>query len=124
MTVLSQEPAGKTLRAKDLAPATGVPPAYVSKVLQQLSESGLLISQRGHHGGFRLARPPSEIRFVDVLSAVNAHPRGQLCVFGWGACNPDDPCPLHPVWNELSTAVVDWAESTTLADIGEGERSG
>lgn len=116
MAVFAQQPAGKMLRAKDLAPATGVPSAYVSKVLRRLSESGLLISRKGHHGGYRLARPPEKIRFVEVLSAVNAYPGGNVCVFGWGACNPDDPCPLHPVWNKLSAGVIDWAESTTLAD--------
>lgn len=117
MAVLARETAGKTLRAKDLAPMTGIPPAYVSKVLQRLTEAGLLISQRGHRGGFQLARVPEKIRLVDILSAVGSDPAGQVCAFGWGTCNPDDPCPLHPVWNKLSTGVVDWAESTTLADV-------
>lgn len=114
----AQEPPDTTLRAKDLAPTTGIPPAYVSKVLQKLTEAGLLTSQRGHRGGFRLAHAPAQITLASVLGAVGANPKREVCAFGWGACNADKPCPLHPVWVDLSTTVADWAESATLADIG------
>jgi Rrf2 family protein len=105
------------LRAADIAMRTGVPPAYVSKVLRKLTEAGLLTSQKGHHGGFRLAKETSRIRLLDVLAAVDALPDQKKCVFGWGACKAAAPCPLHPAWSELSGCVFDWARTTTLAQV-------
>jgi len=117
MAIVARQPPGTRLRAKDLTESTRVPAAYLSKVLRRLTRAGLLLSKKGHHGGFRLARPPQDILLADVLEAVDTQPDADTCVFGWGACNPDDPCPLHPLWNSLSGAVVHWTESATLAEV-------
>ncbi len=117
MAIVASQPEGALLRAKDLTESTRVPAAYLSKVLRRLTEAGLLLSKKGHHGGFRLARNPGDIRLKDVLEAVNTQPDADSCVFGWGACNPDNPCPLHPLWSTLSAAVIDWTESSTLAEV-------
>ncbi len=77
--------------------------------------AGILTSQRGQGGGFVLARPPGEIRFLDVLSAVEALPETGRCAFGYGACRSDAPCPLHDAWAPLESAFVRWAATTTLA---------
>lgn len=119
MIVLAHQDRGVRMRAKDLAPLTHVPPAYVSKVLRRLTEAGLLDSQKGHHGGFALAMHPNKIRLLDILSAVDAYPTGSECVFGWGRCSSVQPCPLHWSWTELSVAVQGWAVTTTLSDVVE-----
>lgn len=107
------------VRARDLSEGSGIPPHYLSKILRRLVLAGLLESQTGHGGGFILARPTSEIRFQDVLAAVDAYPAPDRCAFGWGACNPGDPCPLHESWTRLSVSFRDWATSTSLADVAE-----
>lgn len=117
MSAIALEPGDGALRASDIAEKTGVPAAYVSKVLRRLTEAGLLESQKGHHGGFRLSRPAARIRFVDVLAAVDSLPEPKTCVFGWGACKAMDPCPLHSAWSHLSSEVSDWSKSTSLADV-------
>ena len=111
------------IRAKDLAPLAGVPQPYLSKILRRLTAAGLLTSQKGHHGGFTLAREPSEIRFVDVLRAVDFEPTANHCLFGWENCDEDNPCPLHPEWAELKETIEEWARSRTLADVQHGESS-
>ncbi len=117
MTVVAQLPPGQRLRAAELARATDVPPAYAAKVLRQLSRAGLLESQKGHQGGYRLARPREMIRLADIIEAVEGKAGAGVCVFGWDRCDDNDPCPLHPVWSSLHCAVADWAESRTLADV-------
>lgn len=112
------------VRARDLSEGSGIPPHYLSKILRRLVLAGLLESQKGHGGGFILARPPSEIRFQDVLAAVDAYPAPDRCAFGWGACNPDDPCPLHESWSRLGGSFRDWAASTSLADVAEAVARG
>lgn len=103
--------------ATDLASEATVPVHYLSKVLRRLVAAGLLSSQKGHGGGFVLARPPSKIRFADVLGAMGEAPVGGRCAFGWGKCDAKAPCPMHPVWTVLSDALQTWAAKTTLADV-------
>ena len=106
------------IAGKALAAHTGIPVAYQSKVLRRLVEAGILSAQKGHYGGFALARPPETITLAAVLAAAEALPSGGACVFDWGPCSAVGPCPLHHTWSELSKQVIDWTEETTLADIG------
>jgi len=125
MTRLAQQRGDETaLRATDLARDTHVPVHYLSKVLRRLVAAGLLTSQKGHGGGFVLARPAAQIRFADVLGAMGEAPVGGRCAFGWGNCDAKKPCPLHPAWSVLNDALQSWAGRTTLADVSPipGER--
>jgi len=105
------------LRAQDLSKQTLVPVHYLSKVLRRLVAAGLLVSQKGHGGGFVLARPASQIKFADVLAAMGEAPTGGRCAFGWGNCDARHPCPLHPAWSALTDSLMEWADSTTLAEV-------
>lgn len=117
MAYLANLPPGASARAADLEAAIGIPAPYLAKVLRKLVVAGLLVSQKGHHGGFALARPPATIRFADVLEAVGHRPDPARCAFGWGSCDPDMPCPLHDAWSRLTDSFRDWATTTTLADV-------
>ncbi len=110
-------PDAAPMRAVDLSQATQVPVHYLSKVLRRLALAGLLRSQKGHGGGFELTRPPTQIRFSDVLAAVDEAPSVGRCAFGWETCDARHPCPLHPAWSKLNEQMTAWAEQTTLADV-------
>lgn len=122
MAALASMPGDAPVPAKELSQATDIPPQYLSKVLRRLVLSGLLVSRKGRGGGFRLAHRPRDIRFIDVLAAVDASPPHGHCVFGWGACNAAEPCPLHDAWLGMSESFHDWAMSTTLAEIRADRR--
>lgn len=111
----------RPVRAADLSKNTNVPVHYLWKILRRLVLAGVLTSQKGKGGGFRLSRPPEEIRFTDILGAVDTNPYSDrclvACLFGWGACDSDHPCPLHDSWSGLSDTVRGWASSTTLAAV-------
>ncbi len=113
---LARQAPGRT-RAEDLAAIAGVPRPYVSKILRRLTRAGLLTSRKGRGGGFALARRPEEIRFVDVMRAVDFEPASDHCLFGWESCDSQDPCPLHPLWSDLKESIEEWARSSTLADL-------
>lgn len=117
MAYLANLPPGATARATDLEAATGTSAPYLAKVLRKLVIAGLLVSQKGHHGGFALARPPAAVRFLDVLEAVGHRPDPSRCAFGWGECDPDAPCPLHDAWSQLTETLHRWATTTTLASV-------
>ena len=88
-------------------------PAPMAKIVQ----AGLLHGQRGHHGGFRLARAPATIRVADVLQAADVALTSGGCAFGFARCDAAAPCPLHDTYASLHLMLQAWARSTTLADI-------
>jgi Rrf2 family nitric oxide-sensitive transcriptional repressor len=107
----------ETLRSADLAVRTGVPEAYLQKVLRRLVHHGFLRASKGRSGGFSLARPAKAVRFVDVLVALDAMPSDTRCAFGRPQCSAVNPCALHPAWSRLRKSVAEWAETTVLSDI-------
>lgn len=114
MAVLATHwPGGKTTSA-ELAEEGNIPSHYVSKVMRRLVLAHLVEAQRGHHGGFSLAREPSRISFMQVLEAVDFQAQDQHCAFGLGKCNPHHPCALHPAYTALNDSFLTWARTTSL----------
>ena len=118
MASLALGPRGQPMTAEALSEAAGVPRHYVSKIMKTLVEAGLAMSRKGHGGGFVLGKPKEEIRYVDILAASGYEPHPDRCVFGWGGCNHEAPCPLHESWSALNEAFGEWAMKGTLADVG------
>lgn len=120
MTILAKQTERNPVSAAELAAATGVPRHYLSKILRRLVTASLLVAQRGHRGGFSLARPAKQIRFSEILDAVGHTPNSTRCAFGWGQCSGLRPCPLHPAYSRLNRAVLRWLEETSLAEVVQG----
>ncbi len=57
--------------SSDIADHAGTNPVVVRRVLGRLREAGLLTSEKGHAGGWRLARKPQEISLADVYLALD-----------------------------------------------------
>ncbi|GJQ25603.1 MAG: putative HTH-type transcriptional regulator [Phycisphaerae bacterium] len=66
----SSSPLG--VRAGDVAEKHHLPKAYVAKILSQLANAGVLRSDRGPRGGFRLNKPMEAITLFDVFDGVGA----------------------------------------------------
>ena len=105
------------LRASDIAADANVPVAYMQKVLRRMVAAGLLVSEKGHGGGFRLSRPAKSISFAHVLAAIETKRRTTPCIFGLRACNAKTPCVLHHHYALLKDQFATWSKNTTLASI-------
>ena len=70
-TVLAVLPEGRALPATRLAEFHGVPGPYLAKQLQAMAAAGIVESLPGRRGGYRLAKPPSEITLLAVVDAVD-----------------------------------------------------
>jgi len=114
---IAAHPEDGPMRAKDLSIETHIPIHYLSKILRRLVVGGVLRSQKGHHGGFVLARDPKEISFEMILKAVDSFPVPGRCTFGWGDCDSDDPCPLHESWSKMSETFCKWASQMNLGHV-------
>jgi Rrf2 family nitric oxide-sensitive transcriptional repressor len=107
-------PAGGT--TGQIATATRVPRAYLSKVIQQLVERGIARSQRGAGGGVTLAKPPDRLTILEVVNAVEPIPRITTCPLGLAA-HGVRLCPLHRRVDEALASVERAFAATTLAEV-------
>ncbi|HEX8204029.1 MAG TPA: Rrf2 family transcriptional regulator [Isosphaeraceae bacterium] len=99
-----------------IATATRVPKAYLSKVLQGLCRAGLVRSQRGIGGGIALARDPAELTILEVVVAVEPIGRIRTCPLGLAA-HGTRLCPLHRRMDDALATVEEALGRTTLAEI-------
>ena len=44
----------------------------------------------------------------------------KILAFGFAACDPTNPCTLHPIWSKMQECIQEWAGDSTLADLGPG----
>lgn len=100
----------------NLAAQTKVPPNYLAKVLQLLASSNLITGRRGVGGGYKIARPASEISLLEVVRAVTQVERIRACPLGL-TTHGSNLCPLHRKVDEAAAQVIDLYSRTTLADL-------
>jgi Rrf2 family transcriptional regulator, iron-sulfur cluster assembly transcription factor len=93
----------EAIPAEEIANKLSIPREFVSKILQSLTESGIIISKKGKSGGFALAKDPKKIKLIDIVTAIDGLSMFNNCVLGFPNCDPDNPCPLHEKWGELRT---------------------
>ena len=120
MTFVARLEPDTRILTRDLAEAIHVPAPFLSKIMRRLTADGILDAKKGHHGGFLLAKLPSEVRFIDILRAVDFEPSADHCLFGLKNCDTQNPCPLHSEWSILKGQIEQWARSHTLGDSLKG----
>ena len=105
-----------SLTTVEIATATQVPQAYLSKVIQALRKSGVVTSQRGIGGGVKLARDLEEISVLDIINAVDPIQRIHTCPLDLKTHNVN-LCPLHRKLDNVMEQAETAFRNTTLAEI-------
>jgi FeS assembly SUF system regulator len=101
-----------------IAAATGIPEPTVAKVLKALTSGGLITSQRGARGGYRLHRSLDQIAIADVIEAIDGPVALTSCVDGAGTdCECHSLCAMRGRWDPLNEAIQQALNSVTLADM-------
>ena len=104
--------------AAALALESGVPQPTVAKLLRQLAQAGVLVSQRGATGGYRLAREASAISVAEVITALEGPISLTACVDGAeGGCEVERLCPVRGNWDRVNSAIREALEGVSLADM-------
>jgi len=116
---LAAKEIGDIVSADEIAHKLSIPKEFVSKILQSLTESGLVNSKKGKAGGFSLAKVPSKIRLIDIVTAIDGLGIFSTCVLGFPHCSPDNPCPLHEQWGPLRTSAYNMLTEQTLDQLKE-----
>jgi Rrf2 family transcriptional regulator, nitric oxide-sensitive transcriptional repressor len=106
---------GTPRTTQEIAAATKVKLAYLSKVMQGLGRKGLVQSQRGLHGGFTLTRPADELTVLDIITAVDPIQRIKSCPLG--IKDHINLCPLHRRLDQAMKLVEEALQKSTLAEL-------
>ncbi|MCP5514161.1 MAG: Rrf2 family transcriptional regulator [Spirochaetales bacterium] len=111
--------------AGEIALRITAPPNYTSKILKTLADTGVLVSTRGTGGGFKLARPASDITIYEIVEPIDKVSRWTKCFLGLDDCSPERPCPIHEFWKPIRDQYFSLLTSRTIADLlkngGHGE---
>ncbi len=100
-----------------MAEVLGIPAPFLGKVLQPLVSQGVLFSQRGRSGGFRLAREPRDVTLRMIVETQERLDRVHNCILGQSEYSGHHDCPLHGWWSETTTRYLAMLDETTLSDM-------
>ena len=110
---------------RDIAARERLPADYVEQIMLKLRRAGIVASTRGAHGGYRLARPSSEITVRDVIAASENSTFDIHCVshpVEAARCAESHDCSIRPVWVLLQQRIDEVLASVKLSDLMMDER--
>jgi Rrf2 family protein len=110
--------------SREIADELGMPAPFLGKVLQTMAAVGILESQRGRGGGFRLIRPPQTVTLFEIVEPIDHLGDRRMCVLGQKLCGDDHACPLHHAWKKTRETFLAALRKTTLADVERAEFPG
>jgi Rrf2 family protein len=110
---------GGPMKLEVIARRTAVPQSVLEQVMPVMRTAGIVRSERGPSGGYRLNKPPEEITLERVVRLF----QGQLAPIGCATRSHAEPCPMtvecsmRAVWEEVRDATITILGRTTFADL-------
>jgi Rrf2 family protein len=111
------------VQVSELADSEQLPVKFLEQIMQQLKEAGLVASARGKFGGYRLAKPSSQIKIGEVVRLIDGPlaPIGCVSQSAYEKCTcPDEThCGLRMLMLDVRNAIAGILDRYTLADVVE-----
>lgn len=108
--------------AASLAEQTRLGQPTVAKLLKVLGRAGLVTSQRGSHGGYRLARPADHITAADIIDALEGPVSITACSAPVHQCELEAWCNVSSAWQRINGAIRRALAEITLAELASWKR--
>lgn len=121
LTFLAELEPGQYAGAAQIADEVGAPRNYLGKLLRQLGEQGLLDSQKGFGGGFRLAKAAEKITLYDIIEPLDRVSKWNGCFLGRARCSEKSPCAVHGRWSGIREDYLKFLKETTIAELAGKE---
>lgn len=114
------------LSLRDIATRQQVSLDYLEQIVPSLKAAGLIKARRGAHGGYQLAKSPSEITAFDALIALEGTFNPMACLSSTledsENCLASGSCAVQEVWSEMKLAVETVLKNKTLAEMIEQQK--
>jgi len=107
---------------KDIAQRQEISLPYLEHLITPLIAEGIVRSTRGAKGGISLAKPPEEIKLVEVIQLLEGSIAPVECVTNPETCPRSASCVTRDVWGEIKRAINGVLQSTTLQDLVERQK--
>jgi Rrf2 family protein len=110
--------------AKDIAETYRIPLPLLSKVLQKLVKSGLLISEQGTNGGYRLAKDPQDINALEVIRTLDGPIILTQCFTEHAEpiqCDQSSLCPVREPLRKVHEGILRLLSGISIADLAQEE---
>lgn len=108
----------KKVGLKDIAKAIDSPEAYTSKILQQLSRSFVINSDKGPTGGFSMSKQELDtVKLSTVVTAIDGDAIYNGCGLGLKNCNEEMPCPAHSQFKVVRDELKKMLENTLIKSL-------
>jgi len=107
--------------AKDIADAYGMPLPLLSKILQKLARGGLLTSEQGTNGGYRLARPAQDISTLEVIRTIDGPIILTQCFTEHAGCDQSALCPVREPLRKVHEGILGLLANISLADLASDD---
>lgn len=95
---------------------------FLTKILQTLTQKGLLTSHRGPTGGVALTKAAQDIIIYDIVTAIDGDEIFTGCILSLPGCGNQTPCPMHESWALVRNKIRTLFITTSLADLARGVR--
>lgn len=103
---------------KDISDRQKISKKYLEQIIPFLNRSNLLLANKGHMGGYQLAKAPSEITVRQILESAEGSLVPVSCMENCpNLCEQKDLCPTLPLYEGLYKVVTDYLDGITLQDI-------
>lgn len=123
MVDLARNADNEYISLTDIAERESLSIKYLENIISILNKGGLLESQRGKHGGYRLTRRPEEYNVSEILKLTEGSLSPVNCIISEGVhCEKASTCSTLPLWAGLDKVIEDYLKSITLQDITSGNR--
>lgn len=120
--VATQPSDKKYVSIGEIAGKLGLSFHFLTKILQGLTEKGILASHRGPTGGVALARPARGISLMDIVEGIDGPDVFETCILGLAGCGERKPCPLHKPWAKQRTQLRRQLAEAHVADVARQTR--
>jgi Rrf2 family protein len=105
------------LSLRDIAHNENISIKYLEVLVSTLRSAGFLHSVRGAAGGYKLAKPPSEISLRQLYELFEGSDGFVICTTDSTICERTADCAAQSVWSEMFLVTMRYLESITLADL-------
>lgn len=110
-------PEGDLANAREIAAHFNLPPNLLAKILQNLSQSGIIEATKGSGGGYRMLKDPHDVTLAQIFESIEGPVHMVMCTSNDGCCSIEDRCTVKNGLTNLERRFYEFFDAVTLADV-------
>src|SRR5215831_15973437 len=110
--------------ASEIAEEYGISATLMAKVLQKLAHKSIVAAKHGSSGGYQLAKDPSQISALDVITAIDGPVLITSCVTSHGPCDATEKCSVREPLRRVNESILQVLSTVTISQMSEEPHDG